>query len=192
MPCEKEKSWHKVKKKVIVVFFWGGWGDRVRFLGGETVALFVAFSNVKRTRKQRPASRSSRRPSPSLAADSEHRCQTGHQNSQARTHHTSPPAPALAALCVNGLTIRFSCLLSKVCTAWHLDIWQRLLVQNRPHKALRSTSANKLVVPRTFLKTYGDRAFCYAAPKLWNSLPRHLRFLWFPGFFQGWIENFPF
>ena len=50
-----------------------------------------------------------------------------------------------------------------------------LLVQNRPHKALRSTSANKLVVPRTFLKTYGDRAFCYAAPKLWNSLPLHLR-----------------
>ena len=50
-----------------------------------------------------------------------------------------------------------------------------LLVQNRPHKALRSTSANKLVVPRTFLKTCGDGAFCYTAPKLWNSLPLHLR-----------------
>ena len=50
-----------------------------------------------------------------------------------------------------------------------------LLVHSRPQMALRSTSENKLVMPRTFLKTYGDRALYYAASKLWNSLPRHLR-----------------
>ena len=29
--------------------------------------------------------------------------------------------------------------------------------------------------PRTARKTFGDRAFCIAAPNLWNSLPRNIR-----------------
>jgi len=36
---------------------------------------------------------------------------------------------------------------------------------------LRSASSNKLVLRRSRLSTAGDRAFCVAAPRLWNSLP---------------------
>ena len=34
-----------------------------------------------------------------------------------------------------------------------------------------------LAVPKSRLKTYGDRAFSVAAPKLWNELPLDLRIL---------------
>ena len=39
----------------------------------------------------------------------------------------------------------------------------------------RSSSRQRLEQPRTFTKTYGDRAFSVCAPKLWNSLPLDLR-----------------
>ena len=39
----------------------------------------------------------------------------------------------------------------------------------------RSKGCKKLVVPRSKLVTYGDRAFEVAAPTLWNSLPSHIR-----------------
>ena len=41
-------------------------------------------------------------------------------------------------------------------------------------RLLRSSSRNFLAQPRTKLKTYGDRAFSAATPKLWNQLPRPL------------------
>ena len=40
---------------------------------------------------------------------------------------------------------------------------------------LRSTSSNLLRQPRSNTKHYSDRAFSYAAPRLWNSLPDHVR-----------------
>ena len=40
---------------------------------------------------------------------------------------------------------------------------------------LRSSSRQLLEQPRSFTKTYGDRAFSVFAPKLWNSLPLDLR-----------------
>ena len=42
-------------------------------------------------------------------------------------------------------------------------------------RLLRSSSQNFLAVPRTRLKTYGDRAFSAAAPGLWDQLPPELR-----------------
>ena len=42
-------------------------------------------------------------------------------------------------------------------------------------RLLRSSSQNFLVVLRTRLKTYGDRAFSAAAARLWNQLPPELR-----------------
>ena len=42
-------------------------------------------------------------------------------------------------------------------------------------RLLRSSSQNFLAVPRTRLKTYGDRAFSAVAPRLWNQLPPELR-----------------
>ena len=38
-------------------------------------------------------------------------------------------------------------------------------------RTLRSTDHKLLAVPKSRLKTYGDRAFSVAAPKLWNELP---------------------
>ena len=40
-------------------------------------------------------------------------------------------------------------------------------------RALRDT--NRLYVPRSSTKSYGDRAFSIAAPVLWNSLPPDVR-----------------
>jgi len=40
---------------------------------------------------------------------------------------------------------------------------------------LRSANLNRLIVPRCRLSTYGCRAFDYAGPTVWNSLPDELR-----------------
>ena len=49
-----------------------------------------------------------------------------------------------------------------------------LLHCHAPTRALRSANQLLLVVPKTRLKTKGDRAFGVAAPRLWNSLPWHI------------------
>ena len=46
-----------------------------------------------------------------------------------------------------------------------------LLQKYQPPKRLRSSSVTQLVVPKTRLSGYGDRAFSKASPTLWNSLP---------------------
>ena len=50
-----------------------------------------------------------------------------------------------------------------------------LLVWYEPPRSLRSGSQQLLFVPKTRLKTFGDKAFSVQAPRLWNSLPLHLR-----------------
>ena len=42
-------------------------------------------------------------------------------------------------------------------------------------RSLRSSCKEYLAVPRSRLKTYGDRAFSIAGPKLWNDLPLEIR-----------------
>ena len=49
------------------------------------------------------------------------------------------------------------------------------LVRYSPGRRLRSYDQYLLVEKRSNLKTYGDRAFSTAAPRLWNSLPLELR-----------------
>lgn len=44
-----------------------------------------------------------------------------------------------------------------------------------PGRALRSTHAGLLHVPRTRLCGFGDRSFSAVAPKLWNALPANIR-----------------
>jgi len=39
-------------------------------------------------------------------------------------------------------------------------------------RRLHSASITALIVPRTRLSTIGDRAFCVAAPRVWNNLPQ--------------------
>ena len=50
-----------------------------------------------------------------------------------------------------------------------------LLRYSNSPRLLRSSSQNFLAVPRTRLKTYGDRASSVVARKLWNQLPPELR-----------------
>lgn len=50
-----------------------------------------------------------------------------------------------------------------------------LLTPYAPVRSVRSESQFLLNVPRSRLKTRGDRAFSVAAPKLWNNLPLHIR-----------------
>ena len=45
----------------------------------------------------------------------------------------------------------------------------------QPARNLRSSSINLLTPYSAITKGYGQRAFQYAIPKLWNSLPYHLR-----------------
>ena len=50
-----------------------------------------------------------------------------------------------------------------------------LLIHYRPLRALRSSDKELLVQPRCHLKTYGERAFSFIAPKLWNTLPMSIK-----------------
>ncbi|KAL3060948.1 hypothetical protein OYC64_009207 [Pagothenia borchgrevinki] len=50
-----------------------------------------------------------------------------------------------------------------------------LLILYQPPRSLRSTSAGLLSIPKAKLRSFGDRAFSVAPPKLWNSLPQDLR-----------------
>ena len=51
-----------------------------------------------------------------------------------------------------------------------------LLSKYVPTRSLRSADKDLLVVPSSSrLKTFGDRAFAQAAPRLWNELPREIR-----------------
>ena len=45
----------------------------------------------------------------------------------------------------------------------------------QPARNIRSSSINLLTPYSAITKGYGQRAFQYAIPKLWNSLPNHLR-----------------
>ena len=50
-----------------------------------------------------------------------------------------------------------------------------LLKTDKPTRALRSSSRNLLVIPRSKFKSYSDRAFSASAPKLWNDIPETLK-----------------
>ena len=50
-----------------------------------------------------------------------------------------------------------------------------LLKYNTSQRKLRSSSQHLLATPKARLKTYGERAFAVAAPRLWNSIPLELR-----------------
>ena len=67
-------------------------------------------------------------------------------------------------------------LLTHKCINGHAPPYlQELITPQTSTRTLRSTSSSLLRVPNTKLRTMGDRAFCSAAPRLWNGLPDHLR-----------------
>ena len=62
--------------------------------------------------------------------------------------------------------------LNNLCPSYISD----LLDIYRPTRSLRSSSKNLLVIPRSKLKSYGDRAFSVSAPKLWNDIPETIKY----------------
>ena len=50
-----------------------------------------------------------------------------------------------------------------------------LITRYHPTRKLRSSSRSILQVPRVKTSTYDARAFSSGAPKLWNSLPDHIK-----------------
>uniref|UniRef100_A0A3B1IUE7 Reverse transcriptase domain-containing protein n=1 Tax=Astyanax mexicanus TaxID=7994 RepID=A0A3B1IUE7_ASTMX len=50
-----------------------------------------------------------------------------------------------------------------------------LLTEYVPDRALRSSGAALLGIPKMQYKKTGEAAFCFYAPKIWNSLPIHIR-----------------
>ncbi len=65
-----------------------------------------------------------------------------------------------------------------------------LLHVHSPGRSLRSSGIDLLTIPRTGLKTRGDRAFCVVAPRLWNSLPLSWRTMCFvaPKYIYFWTS----
>ena len=59
-------------------------------------------------------------------------------------------------------------------------------------RSLRSSSQKLLDVPKSRTKTYGDRAFEVAAPRLWNSLPFHLRTISNINIFKNQMKTYLF
>jgi len=56
-----------------------------------------------------------------------------------------------------------------------IRIFLRHSVESTPPGRLRSANRTCLTVPRCRFSTYGCRAFDYAGPTVWNSLPGELR-----------------
>ena len=50
-----------------------------------------------------------------------------------------------------------------------------LLEKHDPIRTLRSSSQGLLVIPKSKLKSFGDRAFSVYVPKLWNKLPGNVK-----------------
>ena len=53
---------------------------------------------------------------------------------------------------------------------------KELIQPYTPARSLRSADQHLLCVPKTRLRSYGDRSFQKSAPTLWNSLPLTIRF----------------
>ena len=67
-------------------------------------------------------------------------------------------------------------LLAHQCIHGNAPPYLKELVTLQPTtRSLRSSNTHLLKSKKTNLRTMGDRAFCSAAPELWNALPAHLR-----------------
>ena len=54
---------------------------------------------------------------------------------------------------------------------------QELISHYTPSRSLRSSNDKRLNVPHTSSTLVQSRAFSFVGPKLWNDLPRHIRFV---------------
>ena len=67
-----------------------------------------------------------------------------------------------------------------------------LLGSYKSGRTLRSTNQLLLTVPYSKKKSKGDRAFSVVAPKLWNSLPSHIRLAQTIDIFKSQLKTYLF
>jgi exonuclease III len=67
-----------------------------------------------------------------------------------------------------------------------------LITAYKPARSLRSSSNNLLEEPAVRTVRYGERSFFYCAPKLWNTLPNHLRLCTDLDVFKADLKTFLF
>ena len=73
------------------------------------------------------------------------------------------------------LILRFYSLFLKLLMAQPPHYIAEILSPHSTSRSTRSSTKQLLSVPRTRLKTKGDRAFSVAGPNLWNPLPPHIK-----------------
>ena len=59
-----------------------------------------------------------------------------------------------------------------------------------PERVLRSQDSKLLIVPKSNLKTFGDRAFTVTGPIIWNPLPLSLRTAGSVAIFKKYLKTF--
>ena len=68
----------------------------------------------------------------------------------------------------------------------------KYIVDYTPKRQLRSSSNNLLIIQKSNLKSYGDKAFRVAAPRLWNVLPNSIRLIQSLNVFKNKLKTFLF
>lgn len=93
-----------------------------------------------------------------------------------RFNHEEPPLEKLHWLPVE-FRIQYKLLLLcfKCSHGLGPEYLLELLTPHQPLHGLRSSFANNFAQPRTHTKTYGDRSFSAAVPRLWNPLPLSIK-----------------
>jgi len=81
------------------------------------------------------------------------------------THQATPLASAWVARTVQTGYLNFQLKALHTGRPPHLT---DLLQHHQPTKSLRSSSSHQLFIPRHHL-SFGSRAFCFSAPRIWNS-----------------------
>ena len=105
------------------------------------------------------------------------------QNSAARIllrvrkyDHITPTLRSLHWLPVPSRIEYKVCLLTHQCIHGNAPSYLKELIDPKSSsRSLRSNDTDSLKPKWAKLRTMGDRAFCVAAPRLWNALPNHLR-----------------
>ena len=67
-----------------------------------------------------------------------------------------------------------------------------LIVRYVPTRTLRSLDSQTLVVPKFNSKMYGERAFAFAGPPQWNSLPSDIKATPSYGYFKTHLKTYLF
>ena len=90
--------------------------------------------------------------------------------------HITPILRSLHWLPISSRTEYKISLLTRQCIHGNAPSYLKELLTPQPStRSLRSSNTHRLKPVKTKLRSMGDRAFCSAAPELWNALPAHLR-----------------